>query len=131
MILIDSSAWIEFLRRTGSPEHRAVRRVLASGEAAVCDAVALELLCWPGSEQQADNLESLIGFCHPLDQVPMADASAAGALYRACSRQGETVRRPMDCLIAAIAIRHDVPLLHRDRAFDVLTRHTPLRVVAA
>jgi predicted nucleic acid-binding protein len=31
--------------------------------------------------------------------------------------------------VAAVAVRHDVPVLHRDRDFDVLARHTPLRVV--
>jgi predicted nucleic acid-binding protein len=32
------------------------------------------------------------------------------------------------CLIAAVAIRNDVPVLHHDADFDVLARHTPLRV---
>ncbi len=33
-----------------------------------------------------------------------------------------------DCLIAAVAIRNDVPVLHHDTDFDVLARYTPLRV---
>jgi predicted nucleic acid-binding protein len=34
----------------------------------------------------------------------------------------------IDCLIGAIAIRADVPLLHADADFDLLARHTSLRV---
>ena len=33
----------------------------------------------------------------------------------------------IDCLIAAIALRHDVTLVHKDRDFEVLARVTPLR----
>ena len=41
---------------------------------------------------------------------------------------GETVRKLTDCLIAAVALRHGAALLHRDHDFEVLARHTPLRV---
>jgi predicted nucleic acid-binding protein len=50
-------------------------------------------------------------------------------MYQACRRAGETVRSPIDCLIAAIAIRVGVPVLHGDGDFDVLSRYTPLRTV--
>jgi predicted nucleic acid-binding protein len=36
----------------------------------------------------------------------------------------------LDCLVAAVAIRHNIPVLHRDRDFDVLARHTELRTAA-
>ena len=45
-----------------------------------------------------------------------------------CRREGETVRKLMDCLIAAIAIRAGVPILHNDADFDALARHTELRI---
>ena len=56
------------------------------------------------------------------------DYEDAAALYRRCRREGETVRKLMDCLIAAIAIRAGVPVLHHDSDFDVLGRHTELRI---
>ncbi len=36
-----------------------------------------------------------------------------------------------DCLIAAVAIRNGASVLHRDADFDVLARHTPLRIEPA
>ena len=56
------------------------------------------------------------------------DYEAAAALYRRCRRQGETVRKLLDCLIAAVAIRAGTPILHNDRDFDVLARHTELQL---
>jgi len=49
-------------------------------------------------------------------------------MYRTCRRGGETVRKLIDCLIAAVAIRAGLPILHSDSDFDGLARRTPLRV---
>jgi hypothetical protein len=56
------------------------------------------------------------------------DYEQAALLYRNCRRAGETVRRLIDCLIAAHAIRAKVPLLHADSDFDVLARHSALEI---
>ena len=56
------------------------------------------------------------------------DYDAAAALYRRCRRQGTTIRSMLDCLIAAVAIRNGVPVLHSDADFDALARHTELEV---
>lgn len=45
----------------------------------------------------------------------------------ACRRAGESPRRLVDCLIAAVAIAHDVALLHADADFEVIALHVPLR----
>lgn len=52
----------------------------------------------------------------------------AAAIHRRCRVRGETVRNMTDCLIAAVAIREDVPILALDRDFEVIARHTPLRL---
>ena len=56
------------------------------------------------------------------------DFDLAAQLYRRCRRQGETVRRLVDCLIAAVAIRHRTPVLHSDNDYNVLARHTALAI---
>ena len=53
----------------------------------------------------------------------------AARLYGRCRREGETVRRLIDSLIAAVAIGAGVPMLHRDDDFDALGRHTELDIV--
>jgi hypothetical protein len=58
----------------------------------------------------------------------LADYDAAAALYRACRIRGATVRRLIDCLIAAVAIREGATVLHNDRDFELLARHTRLRL---
>ena len=57
-----------------------------------------------------------------------ADYDEAAALFRRCRREGDTLRRLIDCLIASVAIRAAAPILHSDGDFDVLARHAGLRV---
>lgn len=58
-------------------------------------------------------------------------ALAAADHYRALRRIGITVRKTVDCLIAAWCIAHRVPLLHSDRDFDPFAEHCGLQCMAA
>jgi predicted nucleic acid-binding protein len=129
MVFIDSSAWIEFLRNTGSPAHRAVARAVADGSAATSDIVMLELLVGV-APSAVDPLTRLIGNQNYVAQEPFLDVRAAADIYHLCRRRGATPRSTNDCLIAALAIREDMPLLHCDRDFDVIAAHTSLQTVA-
>lgn len=128
MILVDTSAWVELLRDTGSPVCTKVDGLL-DARTATCGPVRMEVLAGARGEVHLDQLRRLLARSSLVPTLE-ADYEAAGALYRACRRGGETVRRLIDCLIAAIAIRADLPLLHADADFDVLARHTPLRIEA-
>jgi len=125
MIVVDSSAWIEFLRDTGSPVCNAVDRLL-DADLAVCDAISMEILAGARDDHHLSQLRGLINRATMLPTTP-ADFDEAAALYRICRRRGETVRKLIDCLIAAVAIRAGAELLHADVDFAALERHTELR----
>lgn len=126
MILIDTSAWVEFLRDTGSATCNRVDSLLAS-EIATCDMVRMEVLAGARDESHLKNLRRLLARSVSVPVIPV-DYELGAELYRRCRRRGETVRRLVDCLIAAVAIRAECALLHSDADFDVLARHTELRV---
>ena len=71
---------------------------------------------------EAQQLESLF---------PKLDWLDAATIYRELRWRGVTVRSQLDALIAAVAIRLDMPILHRDRDFAQIAQQTPLRIVAA
>lgn len=126
MILIDTSAWVEFLRDTGSPVCERVDELL-SREIAVSEAVRMEVLAGARDERHLNDLRRLLARA-TLIPTEATDYEEAAALYRVCRRRGETVRKMIDCLIAGVAIRAEMPVLHDDSDFGVLARHTPLRV---
>jgi predicted nucleic acid-binding protein len=131
VILVDSSAWIEFHRATGSPAHRRVRRAIEEDEEmATMGLVILEVLAGARDERQAHDLRRLLGRCRFLPLEEPSDHEAAATLYRACRRAGTTIRRLPDCLIAVVAMRTGAELLHRDTDFDTIASHAPLGIAA-
>lgn len=127
MILIDTSAWVEFLRNTRSPVCERVDALLDKEEIAVCDAVRMEVLAGARDERHLSNLRRLLARATVLPTAP-GDFDEAALLYRRCRREGETVRKLIDCLIGSIALRANASVLHNDRDFETLARHTGLRV---
>jgi hypothetical protein len=126
VILVDTSAWIEFLRDTGSEVCVAVDRLLDS-DLAICDAVSMEVLAAARNERHLTQLRGLLARTTMLPTTP-ADYDAAASMYRSCRVRGETVRKLIDCLIGAVAIRTGVEILHADADFSALARHTELRL---
>jgi predicted nucleic acid-binding protein len=126
VILVDTSAWIEFLRDTGSEVCEAVDRLL-DADLAISDAVSMEVLAGARNERHLIQLRGLLGRATMLPTTP-ADYEAAASMYRTCRAGGETVRRLIDCLIAAVAVRAGAEILHADTYFTALARHTELRI---
>jgi predicted nucleic acid-binding protein len=129
VILVDTSAWIEFLRDTGSRTGDEVERLLGE-EIAITDPVMMEVLAGARDEAHLHQLRGLLGRARMEHCIP-GDFTEAALLYRTCRTRGETVRRLLDCLIAAVAIRQSWRLLHHDADFETLARHTALQVHGA
>jgi predicted nucleic acid-binding protein len=124
VIFIDSSAWVEFLRDTGSAVCDQVDRLL-DDDIAITDPVLMEVLAGARDEHHLRDLRALLGRAQMVHCAP-PDFDAAAVLYRRCRHGGETIRRLIDCLIGAVALRIAVPVLHADADFEVLARHTAL-----
>ena len=129
MILVDSSAWVEFLRATGSPAHLRLRAALQDKTEVACtDVIVMEILAGARDDADRDRLRRLL---YGLEFLPVegpTDYESAAALYRLCRRGGETPRKLSDCLIAAVAIRNDAELLCEDADFLTIALHAPLRL---
>ena len=126
MILVDTSAWVEFLRDTGSRVCARVDKLLA-GDIAICHPIRMEVLAGARDDRHLQALRGLLARASLLPTL-LADYEDAAVLYRTCRRRGEPVRKLVDCLIAAHALRERLPILHADADFDVLARHAGLLI---
>jgi predicted nucleic acid-binding protein len=131
VILADTSAWVEYLRATGSRVHLRLRELIAGdGELVTTEVVMMELLAGEPTPEGVTQLRRLLGRFELLPVEGLADYEAAAELYRRCRVGGETVRKLTDCLIAAVAMRHGAMLLHRDHDYEVIARHTSLQIAS-
>jgi predicted nucleic acid-binding protein len=128
--LADTSAWVEYLRATGSPAHLRLRRLIADeADLVTTEVVVMELLAGASNDEELARLGRLLGRFELLPVQGLADYEAAAGLSRRCRRAGETVGKLTDCLIAVVAMRAGAALLHRDQDFEAIARHAPLRLV--
>lgn len=121
--LIDTSAWVEALRKNGDLEVSAqVAAALEDGHAVTCRMVLLELWNGTGSDRDRRTIQKLED---TLDALEIGDRTwrRAAALARTCRAAGQTIPAA-DLLIAACAVEHGATVLHRDAHFDTIAQVT-------
>jgi predicted nucleic acid-binding protein len=115
VILVDTSAWVEYDRATGSAvERRLTELVTGDGEVAVTEPVVMEVVAGARSDQRENDLRRLLLRFELLRFDPAVDFDAAARIYRACRRVGVTPRGMIDCMIASVARRTGVSVLAHD-----------------
>lgn len=129
MVLIDTSIWVDFLQKPDAPGNARLEALIRGvNRAAVCGLVLQEVL--QGIRDDASYREAR----DRLTRLPFLDADReawllAAGTYRRLRAAGVSVP-PVDVSIAALAIRHDVPLFTRDRHFVSIAAHAPLRLLS-
>ncbi|MFN0027812.1 MAG: PIN domain nuclease [Acidimicrobiales bacterium] len=119
MILADTSAWIEFDRATGSPlDNRLTELIATTDEIAVTEPVIMEVLAGARDDRRESDLRRLMQRFPLMRFDATIDFDAAARIYRRCRRSGVTPRGMVDCMIAAVALRHDATLLASDTDLD-------------
>ena len=127
MIVVDSSAFIEYYRPRGDPEtSSAVAEAISEDQVAVNGLIQVEIVSYAASGAARDRLISDFKAFHWLD-LNRADFALAHDLGFQLRQTGVTI--PATALIiAASAINYDAILCHRDRHFDLIARSVPLAV---
>ena len=124
MILVDTSVWVGYLRGDERPAVARLEALLERGvPVAVASIVAQELLQGVATPEAFERLERYLGSQRRVElSDPWLGAVEAARIYGACRAAGVTIRSSVDCLIARIAIEHDLALLHDDRDFTDIAR---------
>jgi predicted nucleic acid-binding protein len=128
-ILVDTSVWIDFFRRISSRETALFKEALQRREQIfIAGIIAQEILQGIGNDAQHRSILHYLLLFSKID-AEFVDYLAAANIYRSLRRRGLTIRSPVDCLIAALAIKQKVSLLHKDTDFTVIAQHFPLSVI--
>jgi len=127
LVLIDTSVWIPFLRKSPPPlVKKEVDHLLAENRVAIFPMIRLELLGGTKSTSDFARLKSRLDALH---QIPTDETSWVMAAELAFKlRQLGKVIPYTDILIGSAAIVADLLLLHADRHFDLMAEDTDLRV---
>jgi predicted nucleic acid-binding protein len=132
MILVDTSAWVEYDRATGSPvDVRLAELIDGAGPLAVTEPVVMEVMAGARDDRREAALRRLLLRFDLLAFDPAADFDAAARIYRRCRREGVTPRGMVDCMIASVARRHEATLLAQDADLSRVARIVGIPLDAA
>lgn len=128
MVLVDTTVWIDFFADRSGPHVAALEKFIVNEEdLCLCGIILAEVLQGVRSEEEyaktKDYFDDLVFL--PMQQTTFIRAAE---IYRSLRKRGVTIRKPVDCMIASVAIEHDIPLLHNDRDFDYMGKYSDLRV---
>lgn len=131
LTLLDTSAWVEYLRDTGSATCERVDSMLADGDPiASCDIVIMELLSGTRSKKEWDAIWALMNRIRLLPVRPLFDYQMGASLYKLCRRNGFTPSNSADIMVAAVAIGKDVPVLAATEDFNRIAAISRLELAA-
>lgn len=129
MILVDTSAWVEFDRASGSRIDEQLTHLISTGaDIGVTEPVLMEMLAGARSEQANASIRHLLTSFGWIPADAQTDFEAASRVYALCRRSGVTPRGLIDCMIAAIALRSDSSILAVDGDFDRIASVVPVRI---
>ena len=115
MILVDTSAWVEYDRATGSTADRRIAELIAEeGPLMFTEPVLMEVLAGARDDARADDLRRMLLRFDLAPFEAVTDFDAATRVYRRCRQAGIAPRGMVDCMIAAVAHRNALTLLAWD-----------------
>ena len=126
--IIDSSVWIDYFNGIINSKTDATTELIKRNEVFILPVILQEVLQGLREDKLFNSIrETLV----PLEfivyhQIDMS--LAAASLYRNLRAKGVTIRKPNDCLIAVICINNNIPLLHNDKDFNDIAKHTSLKI---
>ncbi len=129
MVLVDTTVWIDFFSANLNPHANALEKLIAHREdICLCGIILTEILQGIRDDSEFKKTRDLLANLIFLPMTYSAYLSSA-EIYRALRRKGITIRKSVDCMIAAVAIEHEIPLLHNDKDFIPIEKHFGLKVL--
>ncbi|MEK6681173.1 MAG: PIN domain-containing protein [Nitrospirota bacterium] len=127
LVLVDTSAWICFFARKGFIEIKeAVSALLDNNSAAIAGPIIVELIQGARTENEKEIIKSKIKGLHWL-KITDDHWHKTAELSFSLRRKGVTISA-FDSLLSTIAIEYNCRIIHKDSDFDIIARHTPLRL---
>jgi predicted nucleic acid-binding protein len=121
-ILVDTSVWIDFFDGRPTAQVTRLKRFVGVEELLIGDLILAEILQGIANDKEVKRVEAAFAAFRVVPLVGERMARQSASHYRYLRKQGITIRKMIDCLIAAWCIENRVALLHADRDFHPFTR---------
>ena len=128
MIIADTSAWVDYFRGIDAEHTNLLDVELSRNRIGTGDLIIAETLQGFRNDLDYQNAKSLMDSLEYFDLVGREVAISAEQNFRLLRREGITVRKTIDVLIATFCIMNDFELIHNDRDFEPFSERLGLRI---
>jgi predicted nucleic acid-binding protein len=129
VIVVDTTVWIDFFGAKETPFDLHLTHLIEQGESlGLTDLVYCEVLQGIRDETDFVRVRDILRSYPILRMRGLNLFEQAAGIYRDCRRRGFTIRKTIDCLIAATCLENEVELYHNDRDFDIIARVRDLQI---
>jgi predicted nucleic acid-binding protein len=126
MVLIDTSIWINVFADKQGNYSQSLYDAVGERDIVLTRFQQLELLQGSRNEREWGKLSEYLDGQDYLEAQP-STWQAAARIYYSLRKKGITIRSPIDCCIAQIALERWVMLIHDDGDFEYIGKHFPLQ----
>lgn len=126
MILVDSSVWIDYFNGVSSPETNILDNLLGKEYIIVGDVIYTEILQGFRGDRDFRTARNLLDRFPFFEMLGKTVALQSAINYRLLRKQGISIRKTIDVIIATFCMVRGCRLLHSDRDFDPLERQLGL-----
>ncbi|MEO5569585.1 MAG: PIN domain nuclease [Bacteroidia bacterium] len=129
ILVFDTSVWIDFFKGGNSNEVRLLDHYFKNDfPIMLCPEIILEILQGLKLDSEYELMLSKLNRFKKLEFDPYEIAIASANLYRNLRKRGITIRKNNDCVIALYCIEAHLRIVHVDRDFDLIAKHSSLKV---
>jgi len=129
MLLLDSSVWIDIHRARATTATRYVESREEGEEIATAGVIFQEVLQGIRDDAEYEYMRHVLWSSLILHPRELSTYEVAAQLHRSARAAGFTIRKPNDCLVAALALEHGALLVHNDRDFFALAQVEPALMI--
>jgi len=129
MVIVDTSAWVEYFRAGEPSVVEKVDHCLGRDLVGIGDLVYCEVMQGIFSPRERREVSSLLLALPRFDMVGFQIAEKSAANYRLLRTRGITIRKTIDVLIGTFCAENRLELIHHDRDFDLMAPHIGLKVL--
>jgi len=127
MVLVDTTVWIDFFSDRPLPHVKVLENLLVNREdLCICGIILTEVLQGIRKDSEFSRTRNLFS---NLVFLPMRYSTflKSAEIYRSLRQKGITIRKPVDCMIASVALENEIALLDNDKDFDPIEKYYKMR----
>ena len=126
MIMVDSSVWIDYFNGHDTRETTQLDLLLGIEPIAIGDLILTEVLQGFRNDKDYEIAKDLLSSLTIFELLGETMALKSASNYRALRKQGITVRKTADVIIATFCLENNLPLLFSDKDFILFVQRLNL-----